>query len=130
MSPAQGIPEAISTKIAPPRDSRDYQSGVQLGRIEAARMERMTLHDSPDGPPGSSDRAILANHFDRVLTARRREATGRPDQRADPDLIEANHSNHDRNEDSPEHDRSSQAGANTGKPRMPNRSRRFCFPAF
>ncbi len=64
------------------------RGGARSGRIVAAGVPRVAAEDATNRTPRAADRAVLANHFDGVLAARRGEsATGR-NHRTDRDLIE------------------------------------------
>ncbi len=56
----------------------------------------MTLGDPTNRSPTSADWPISLNDFDGIPAACRREPACRANHRTDPDLVEPNQSNHDR----------------------------------
>ena len=63
-------------------------------------MPGMTLQDSHDRPENAGDRATIADRFDRILAAGRREPAAGREQGADPSLVDPNQPNHQFREDS------------------------------
>jgi hypothetical protein len=82
---------AAELHVFPPASDGFFRTCLR--RVVTAWVPGMTAQDSANSFPAAHDDSIFANRFDRVLAASGGEPTGRPQQRADPTLVEANQAN-------------------------------------
>ena len=106
---ALDICSAKSSVLNPPLGIRTESSNQGSGEtnpsgwIVAARIPGMASQDSFQRSPGSPKGTVLADHLNGILTACRRESTGRTNQGTDANLIEANQLDQDGREKASNH---------------------------
>src|ERR1700719_25848 len=64
-------------------------TGGRRHRVVAPVLKRMTARQAPEGQPAAAQAAVCCDRLQCVLRARGVEATARPEQRADAQLISA-----------------------------------------